>query len=99
MVRSGLAAAAPSVPFGTIFEYDLPQQFVVAGIPTVVEIADRGSAVTTSEHVDVAIITGEASKDYALAMAWGIRRVDAWQFRSNNHRDQFYRWQQRHELQ
>jgi hypothetical protein len=68
----GFAACGPRYPFGTVFEIMVDMD--PYGVPQAVECRDRGGAVGNT-NLDLVIRTGELKKDWAIARAWGKRRV------------------------
>jgi len=103
IVFNGAAACGPSVKFGTVIE--LPQEFLQHGVAALnpngaVVCLDRGTAVGDL-NVDVALLLPEGREEQALALAysWGIRRQLVWQYKSEKHRQDFIKWEKKHEDQ
>lgn len=68
----GFASCGPRYPFGTVFE--IMVDMAPYGAPNVVECRDRGGSVGNF-NLDLVIRTGDLKKDWAIARAWGKRRV------------------------
>jgi hypothetical protein len=68
----GFASCGPRYPFGTVFEIMVDMS--PYGVPQAVECRDRGGAVGNF-NLDLVVRTGDLKKDWAIARAWGKRRV------------------------
>jgi hypothetical protein len=69
--QTGMAACGRRYPFGTVFEI-LDEELATFGLPQVVVCMDRGGKVS-SQHLDIALASGDVKGDLLKARAWGRR--------------------------
>lgn len=71
-VQTGNAACGVNYPRGTVFV--LPDDAVLAGLPTSVECIDRGGAIGKN-NLDIARVSEDVKGDLRFAKNWGRRLV------------------------